>query len=268
MTTLVLPPDHGPARDAAILAYIQAGDYTAELRPITSTHNGRKATFFVFSDALKIHGVRVNASAKLLQQIADMLGCSLLTPKIADLAWMQRTVHLPPFPRQITSTTAGMIAHSADIDKALAKLNVPLTAFIQTVGKIWVIDNDLLIKVGKAENYGWHFEGPSHQGITGEVCASLQKGKNGQYIRLIQGRGWAHDMEHVDYSQIVLLMSQMCEVDGVAMNLVDLLRDPALAPLASHQGVMKVFRQPGVAVVPQITTLLPTLDITATLDIS
>lgn len=264
MTTLDLPPNNGPDRDEAILAYIQAGDYTADLRPVTSKHNGKTATFYVFADALKIRGVRVNASARLLQTIADMLGCLLLTPKIADLAWMQATVRLPPFPRPITSSTAGMLQHSADIDKALAKLNVPSTAFIQTVGKIWVSDNDLLTHSGRAENYGWHFQGPDFGGLKGEVNASLQKDKSGQYIRLIQGRGWAHDMTHTDYSQIMLLMSQTCEVDGQSMETGNLLLDPDLAPLGSHQGVMRVFRQPGVPVAPLMTTLLPTVDITAT----
>lgn len=262
MSPIDLPPDHGPDRDEAIRAYIQAGEYTVDLRSVTSTHKGHTATFYVFADALKICGVRVNASAKLLQQIADMLGCLMLTPKIADLAWVQRTVHLPPFPRPITSTTAGMVAHSADIDKALRKLNIPPGAFIQTVGKIWVMDNDLLIKPGKAENYGWHFEGQSFGTIKGEVNASLQKDARGQFIRLIQGRGWAHDIEHVDYSQIILLMSRMCEVDGAPMEVCKLLTDPELAPLGSHQGVMKVLRQPGVPGAQLITTLLPTIDIT------
>lgn len=264
MTSLVLPPVHGPARDEAILNYIRSGDYAVDLRPITSTYSGTNATFFVFADALKIQGVRINASAQLQQTIADMLGCMLLTPKVADLAWMQATVRLPPFPRPITSTTEGMIQHSADIDKALSALRVPPDAFIQTVGKHWLIDNDLLLKPGKAENYGWHFNGASFGGIKGEVNASLQKGPDGQYIRLIQGRGWAHDMTHVDYSQIVVLMSQMCEVDGQIMRTADLLRDPSLAPLASHQGVMKVLRQPNVPTASLITTLLPTIDIVAT----
>ncbi len=260
--TLDLPPNPGPGRDEAILTYIREGRYTADLRPLTSNVNGHTAIFYVFCDALKVEGVRVNVSAKLQQTIADMLGCSLLTPKVADLAWAQRTVTLPPFTRPITATTAAMIENSGKIDAALAKLNLTGRDLIQTVGKHWVIDNDLLTKTGRAENYGWHFEGSSFQGIKGEAVASLQKDKTGQYMRLIQGRGWAHDMEHVDYSQVCVLMSQMCEVDGKSLELRAVLTDPDLAPLASHQGVMKVFRQPGVPVTPLHEYLLPVVDIT------
>jgi len=259
---LDLPPDHGPARDEAILAYIRAGAYTADLRPVATTCNGKTVTLYVFGDALKIEGVRVNVSAKLQQTIADMLGCSLMTPKVADLAWAKRSVTLIPYPRPITSSTTAMIAHSADIDKALAKHDLSGVSLVQTVGKHWVIDNDLQVKTGRAENYGWHFVGPNFQGLKGEPVASLQKDVSGQYQRLIQGRGWAHDIEHVDYSQVCVLMSQMCEVDGQNVELRDLLTDPVLSIVASHQGMMRVFRQPGVAVTPLHEFLMPTIEIT------
>lgn len=261
---LELPPDHGPERDEAILAYIRDGHYTADLLPVTSQYNGHTATFWVFQDALKIEGVRVNVSAWLQQTIADMLGCSLMTPKIADLAWMQRSCTLPPFTRPITSSTAAMIDNSAKIDAALAKLDPQPTGLIQTVGKHWLIDNDLAQKQGKAENYGWHFTGSNYQGLTGEVNASLQKDpKTNQYVRLIQGRGWAHDINHVDYSQICVLMSQMVDLDGGSAELAQILTNPDLAGLASHQGKMLLLRQPGVPVVPLHEMLFPVIQITA-----
>jgi len=261
---LVLPPDHGPERDEAILAYIRDSQYTANLVPVTSSIEGHTATFYVFQDALMIEGVRINVSAKLQQTIADMLGCSLMTPKIADLAWMQRATTLTPFTRPITSKTADMIDNSAKMDAALAKLPpTPTLGIIQTVGKHWLIDNDLAAKPGKAENYGWHFVGSNYQGLTGEVNASLQKDpKSGQYVRLIQGRGWAHDMSHVDYSQICVLVSQMADLDGAAVELASILTDPALAALGSHQGKMTVLRQPGVPVTPLQEVLYPTTEIT------
>ncbi len=224
---------------------------------VTSTYQGHTAVFYVFSDALKIEGVRINVSANIEQQIADRLGCLLLTPKLADMIWEQRTVTLPPMPRPITSATSAMIDNSAKIDAALAAQGNP-PGLVSTTGKHWVIDQSLASKPGKACNYGWHFAGSNFQGLLGEVAVSLIKDSSGQYLRLIQGRGWAHDMSHVDYSQICVLVQRNCTVDGQDCDLVDLLKDPVLSYLASNTGVMTIFRQPGVPeysgpiVMPQI----------------
>lgn len=244
---LQLPDQASPAREQAILDLVSQGGFEIAWATVLSDHNGHHAEFQIMADALKIEGVRVNVSARTQQMIADQLDCLLLTPKLADLAWMQRDTTLPPFPRGNTngmSSTQAMLDHSAKIDKALTAFEGPM-GLIGTVGKHWVIDNDLAIRNYRAMNYGWHFEGPNFQGMTGEVVASLQKDAKGRYTRLIQGRGMAHDMAHVDYSQVCVLALQTCLIDGQVARLSDVLQDPELAPLASHQGVMKVLRQPG-----------------------
>lgn len=256
-----LPPNHGPDRDATILHRVVVGQYdTIDIATVTSTYDGHSAEFTVFADALKMDGVRVNVSANLQQQIADVLGCSLLTPKLVDLLWLQRNVTLLPSPQPISASTQAMVDHSARIDKMLNAQGNP-TGIIQTVGKFWVLDNDLLTHPGRAMNYGWHFEGASCQGISGEITASLIKDARGQYVRLIQGRGTAHDIHHSDYSQQCILVSRACVVDGKSRDILDILADPVLAPLASHQGVLRVLRQPGVPEVPGVTTL-PVITIT------
>lgn len=193
---LQIQSNPGPDRESAILGYISDGRFQVEYSTIKSSHGEHEAEFQVFSDALKVEGIRVNVSAETQQKIADMLGCLLLTPKLANLMWLQREVTLHPFPRPITATTEAMVEHSTKIDAALTKLGNP-TGLIQTTGKHWVVDNE--IPAGKSMNYGWHFEGSNFQGIGGEVCATLSRDGHGQYIRLIQGRGTAHDMHHVDY---------------------------------------------------------------------
>lgn len=269
---LTLPPNAGAERDEAILAYIRAGNYSANLYPVESEFNGHRATFYVFQDALKIEGVRINVSARLQQVIADLLGCSLMTAKIADLAWMQRQTSLSPFPRGNTNgmdTTQAMLDHSKKIDDALARFTIQPTGIIQTVGKHWILDNDLdpnklIYGVHAACNYGWHFVGSSYQGITGEVTASQVKDDKGQFVRLIQGRGFAHNMAEVDYSQVCVLMSQMVDVDGGSAELGAVLTDPALAGLANHKGRMTNLRQPGVPVTPMHEMLFPVIQITVT----
>jgi hypothetical protein len=241
------PKGPGPERDRWVYDAIASGNFEANFSEVLSSVGGHEARFYVFSDALKVGGVRVNVTAELQQMIADLLGCSLLTPKLADLIWIQREVGLKPHPRQITSSTEAMIEHSQKIDEDLSKFSEsPAGKLICTVGKHWVLDNDLLSHPGMAENYGWHFDGPDFQGIHGEAVATLTKDEHGQYVRLIQGRGWRHDVHHVDYSQTCVLVSRACIVDGARMLLEDVLRDPALASLASHNDPLKILRQPGV----------------------
>jgi hypothetical protein len=248
--TLELPTDAGSEREAAIVRRVLAGEYDPiRWAGVTSVVGDHAGTFMVFADALMMDGVRINVSAETQQLIADELDCLLLTPKLADLIWDQREVSLPPFPRGNTtgmSTTQAMVEHSAKIDAALARLTAQPT-LIATVGKHWVIDNDFIRHPRMACNYGWHFVGPNFQGITGEAIATNERDEHGQIMRLIQGRGWRHDIHHTDYSQTCVLVSRTCTIDGAPMTLGEVLQDAGLAALASHQGVMSVQRQPGVA---------------------
>jgi len=248
------------ARDKWILDAVASGRYAATFSEVISTHGGDEARFYVFSDALKVDGVRVNVSAELQQQVADLIGCLLLTPRVADLIWAQREVTVQPHPRQITSDTAAMVDHSQKIDAELARMSgSPAGKLICTVGKHWVIDNDLLLHKGRAENYGWHFDGPNFQGIKGEVTATGLLDNDGVPVRLIQGRGWAHDMREVDYSQTCVLWSSTCLLNGRRAPVEALLKDPRLAPLASHSGAMDIVRQPGVAPLQAAIVLEPDL---------
>jgi hypothetical protein len=251
--SLELPEKPGQEREQAIRDLVCAGQAQYEWATITSTHGDHTAEFQVFADALKIEGVRVCMSAETEQVIADMLGCSLLTAKLADLIWLQRQVTLKPFPHGNPKTmhdTAAMLKHSAKLDMALEIQGNP-GGLISTTGKHWILDNSiadgrLIDGAPVACNYGWPFEGPSFEGIGGEVLATQAKNDKGQFLRLIQGRGTRHNMKHSDYSQICVLVFLDCTVDGQPAKLPDVLQDPELAPLASHQGVMKCLRQPGV----------------------
>jgi hypothetical protein len=240
--SLDLPENAGPQRESKILELIKNGSSTINFSTISSQYGNDIATFYIFSDALKIEGVRINVTAETEQKIADMIGCSLLTPKLSDLIFAQAKVVIKPKPRPITSSTAAMIQHSKDTDNEIAKLNVKegLTA---TVGKSWLIDDMLVGKPeGTALNYGWHYRG-TFAGINGELPVMYKEMPN---VRVIQGRGTAHNILHVDYSQTCTLVTRECEVNGKSMDLLDMLKDPKLAYLASHSGALKILRQPGV----------------------
>ena len=109
-------------REDYILEQVKAGNFFYSLTPIKYEEKGHVVEFYVMADALKIDGVRVNASARLLQKIADVTGLMMLTIKMADLVYNYTKHRIGPKPRSITSSTEGMIAHSLDVDAALSSL--------------------------------------------------------------------------------------------------------------------------------------------------
>lgn len=241
------PLEHGPAREQMILDAVKNGSAKYNLTKISHSEKGHSIDLFVFEDALKIESVRVNVTAETQQKIADMLDCILPTAKIMDIMWEKCTQKLTPNPRLITSSTIAMIDHSEKIDKEMEKKGYK-EGFVFPVGKSWVIDNWHVSKPNCSINYGWHFSGDNCKGIKGEQCASgIKDPVTGKTYRVIQGRGSAHKgLHHSDYSQICILVSKKCIVDGVERSIIDVLQDPNLAYLINHDGALKVLRQPGV----------------------
>lgn len=259
---LELPPSHGPEREKAILSNVSKGLYEVTWVPIRSKHGDHEAEFYVSADALKIGGVRFNVTATTQQQIADRIGASLLTPKLADLLHAQAEIKIGPKPRRITSTTAAMFEHSAAVDAAIVKAAGSLQAaegkLVSTVGKHWCISEELRNVKNRALNYGWHFLGSTFEGVKGYPCDSRTLDPvKGISFYVIQPSATAHDPNHSDYSQVCVLVMQVCNVDGKQMLLSDVLRNPELAPLASHEGVMTILRQPGVPEPTDKTIVLP-----------
>lgn len=236
--------------DPMVLGAIAAGQFDHTFVPITISAGGHTGVFRVSQDALKIEGVRINASAILQQQIADALGAYLPTPRVFDQMWSQRTLTVLPCPMPINSTSEGMIAHSACIDGQLVKFPAPTNGVIQTVGKTWVLSNKLTMKI--AMNMGWHIE-KQMAGVPFDPAPTLPG------AHMIQSPGTWHGPSHVDYSQIVLLIAKNCMVDGQPMTFASVAQNPALAALVSHEGVLFVLRQPGApeAVTPPSITSKP-----------
>ncbi len=226
------------ARDALISQRVASNNFEVVWAPVTSSAKGHTGVFQVMADGLKMDGVRINVSATLEQQIADRLNCSLLTPKLSDLRWTQRGTLLPPMPQPIVMDTKSMVEQSAKIDQAVAAKG-GARGIVATVGKDWVVSNQLPKHPGKGENYGWQYEGQSFQNQKWESAVTPP-------LRVVQGQGWFHDPTHVDYSQVCVLVRRDCVVDGRAMDIRDVMTDPELAWLVSHDGRMSITRQPGV----------------------
>lgn len=239
-----LPPTNGAARDSAILGHVSSGDYEQSWWPLTL---GR-VQLMVSADALKIGGVRINASATVQQQIADALACLLPTPKVFDAMWLARAATLTPAIIPISSTTAAMVEASRMLDTQLTALGNPKGIVVQQ--KTWALSNVLASHPGKAANYGFFVipnqPGYKWNGIGTDPCASFPL--QPQRGRVIQSVGTAHDPSHTDYSQCVWLMQRRCLVDGQPADLAAVLADPTLSQLVSSEGPLKVLRQPGVPI--------------------
>jgi hypothetical protein len=240
-------PESVPARDAYVLDAVKKNSSDVFIRwgVVRSSIQGHEAEFRVFADAMKVQGVRVTLTAAGQQHVADALGCSLLTLKLADLIWAQRQATLAPITMsstqhdlEVMGTVARMVEYSRKVDAAIAALPSAPDGIVSTVGKHWVIDDalDLPAHKGMAENYGWH------NTSFGPACATPAGGAG---CHVIQDPGWRHDLGHTDYSQNCVLVSRQCRVDGQITDLFKVLQDPVLAFLANHTGKMHVLRQPG-----------------------
>ena len=190
----------------------------------------------VMPDALKLDGLRVPVSARTAQQAADLLGAMLPTALVEDLVWRAAKVRVRPIPQRSDWWSAHMWeaveqAHQ-DIQEQLPA-DVASDALVATVGKSWVLTNELLAHEGRAANYGWHHTGAGFRAVSGSVP-------------VWQPLSTAHNVDHWDYSQTLRLVSRDCLVDGAPRDLRDVLQDPELAGQVSHEGPLRVLRQPGV----------------------
>jgi len=175
---------------------------------------------------------RINVTPTLAQHICDMTGTLLPTTKISDMLYEQRSIKLPPYtssPDSQMAWTSRMVWHSNKID--LGKGNA--TGLVCNVGKHWVFTNTLLQHPGMAANYGWY------------DSSAPYKSANGKY-NLWQPLSWAHNLQHEDYSQILVLIGSEMIVDGETTNTWDVLKDAELCSMLSYEGVLTIDRIPGV----------------------
>jgi hypothetical protein len=237
-----------PSYAQAILEEAIGGAYELAWVPVTV---GR-VVFFVNARPLRMRGVFVDVSPVLQQQLADLFEAILPTPKMMDLAWLARAATIPAVTLPIASTADAMVRASRALDAAMAAAGDP--AGVIVCQKTWSLGNSLLAHPGRAMNYGDFVlptAGTSWRGIATEGCVSIRDPSQG---RVIQGQGWAHNLQHIDYSQVGWFVLRRCTIDGVAADLAQVLGDPELAPLVSHEGVVRVpgLRQPGVPVDPRL----------------
>jgi len=165
------------------------------------------------------------ASAVSAQQLADAYGALLPTPRMVDAIWAAASVKLAPQP--IPGGTAMPAAQAAAQHEAMIKGQLAGRSGLIAGNKKDIVLSAKLVP-GKVAIYGWHQ-------LTGKPIQPLYLG---------------HSSSYADYSHGVRLVASTMVVDGVERRVADVLADPALAALVSHEGPVAP-RYPGIAPGPQ-----------------
>lgn len=212
--------------ETAVLRAIET-EYRDHEPPVTTVRTSQAGvlvsmTFEVFSDALKIGGYRISASALFIGKVRDVLNklhpgsepWQLMTAPVSDLTFLAASLKLTPRPGVNQATLAMMLAYSRLVDAEIESQRLWCATVRQSVssdlvadpGKDWVT-----VASGPPATYGWHASPDtlSRLGIHGhsiDVGSRLSMTLD-QYssIRVIQPLYQGHGMLHSDYSQTVRL---------------------------------------------------------------
>jgi hypothetical protein len=255
----VLPADFpkrsGSARNAYILAAIDDGRIVPAWRPLTVITSVHTATFYVLGDALKLGGTRLSTSAYNLQQIADKLRASLMTPRLIDWCFLKADIVIPPQTAIPDDSIAALEQESSKMTAAILAATGGIgndqEGIVAPIGKNWCLSNVLLgAKPGHAALYGWACE----RGYVPPPGVVLRPGTL-PGINNIQPLATPHDLNYTDYAMLTSLVRRDCVLDGKTVDVQAIMQSPDLAVcgLVSHEGPLRVLRQPGVPALPPIT---------------
>ena len=226
--TILLQSTEGkpvPEREQALTAELLAGNVPPFLRrfvPVRVTRAGKSGKehtveFRVMPDYLSAGSdadwTRLPLTPMTAQRLADLWDCSLPTARMVDDIYRQATVKLEPRPlTEAREATATFQQHHRIIE--VQRAGKTLGALVAGIKKDVVLTNRLREKPAKVAIYGWHqLNGSPIQPLT-----------------------IVHKESYVDYSHGIRLVKRDVVVDGKAMDLRDVLRDPELAPVVNDEG--------------------------------
>lgn len=217
-------------REAAILREITGGNVPSFLRSFKAVRirgkirlsgddepREREATLRVMPDYLAIGSdadfVRMPMTPQTAQRIADRFGCLLPTRKIVDAIDQQAKLHLDP--RPLTNEREAVVTfrqHHEIIQQQRA--GKPLGLLTVGIKKDVVLSPRIFERPQRLAVYGW-------------------RQLDGQPIQPLTIVHWNR---YVDYSHGVRLVANLTEIDGQALRIIDLLRDPDRCGLVSDEG--------------------------------
>lgn len=224
------------AREERIYHEIASGNVPTWMRTLapvrtTRTLEGRErvVTFWVTPDYLAVGSdddyFRTPLTPGTAQRVADLVNGSLPTTVIVDAVWASADVRLgpdsiPPGPAMITVPV--FEDHERMVQARRNRHSEPGGALVAGHKKDVVLTPRLDSLPGRVAIYGWHRP-------DGRPIQPLYAG---------------HTDDWADYSHGIRLVARRVLIDGEEHDLLDLLRDPRLAPLLSPEGAMVSARYP------------------------
>lgn len=200
---------------------------------------GRRGTVRVASDYFSVGEpddfLRLPLLPRTAQNIANLTGLLLPTPKLVRDTWRQAPVKLSPIkagslPSPYNQNLGANLAQYATHNAAIEMQRGGRQGLVTGVKKDIVISK--LLASGKVIIYGWFY--PDDRPLKESMSDDAQP---------IQPRSNAHGDFYVDYSHGARFVHPVMSVDGHGDMLVeDVLRDPALAGLVSDEGPLKAMR--------------------------
>jgi MFS family permease len=216
------------AREARILVEITRGNVPGWLRRLqgveyTRTLDGSRRTVrvLVTADYLAVGSdldyFLVPLSPRTAQAVADRVGASLPTPTLVDAVWHAAFVRLgpdslPPGPEM--TTVPVFVQHDRMVRSRRIRSGAPFGVLVAGHKKDVVLSSALQGRAGHVAIYGWHRPD----------------------ARPIQPVYAGHTDDWIDYSHGIRLVYRTIWIDGEPADLLDVLRDPRLAPLVSDEG--------------------------------
>jgi len=230
-------PENIEAREKEILDAVSSGQADLLWTPVSVSED---LTVFTTADALRIgepgDSVRVSMTCLTQQRVADMLSAYLPTAKLVDDIWVRSTVRLGPFPQPINSTKAGMLKHHEELEGARAGRMGLISGW-----KDWTVGKRLIKNSKAAQNYGWHID------TTKDSWKGIRLHNGATVGKVIQPASLAHDVHHVDYSQLCRLVMRKGIYQGRLVDLSELITQPAHAGSLSSEGAISTgMRHPGI----------------------
>lgn len=239
----------------------KAGTLIHDWAPLRLEANGHVAVLRVSADAVRVRSesgerVRETAGAYAYQQIADALGALMPTAKILEERHRAATIKIEPMVAPLvkpggTVDNVRPAEASAAIDVAMTKSTDVVSGnwLVSNVGKQFVLDRACDEKV--AVNHGFVVPIASCRNGLWRGTPTADSVSLGTSWRVIQRRGTAHgfgeDRDQDDYSQTVILVDAVCELDGVEVPTARLYKELEYAPLVLHDGLPLAWsRHPGV----------------------
>ena len=221
-------------REQEIYAQVSAGnvpDFLRALKPVFITNEvagiRHVLKLHVTPDYLAIgfdtDFLRIPLTTMTAQRIADLVDCSLPTPKLVDTIWAAADLKLnpEPLPPDAKMITVPVFAqHQKLIEKQIGVH--PHNQLIAGHKKDIVLAAALATNHTSVVIYGWH----------------KSDGKPIQPVFARHAATWA------DYSHGIRLIANDAELDGNPVRLPDMFVAPALSALVSSEGPLSVARYP------------------------